>query len=525
MKVTKKDYLGSLGNVQLSADEKAFLEKNAEPVVEVINKALEGTVSADEVEAKFKSLSDKLSAAEGENAQLKKQNDELCEAVKSVTAEIEKAKTRGGSILSNAKFFDQFDSMMSSQKMKNFIDGVDKTTGSFSGFSVKDIQGITAAGELNNSAAFTTSTGVIANPFSAPKLSLRDVIRTVQGDSATPSFEYLRVKNFDRNANFVAENGRLSRSNIEFESVMTSVKRIGSYFDISRNLLLARIQMRAFLLANIPGIVTQAENAGILFGDGKANYLQGIATYEGVGSIEDQITGTIVDVKAKGIKSVESYNGGKGVIVKFAEALPKALSSMMATFAGAAVNTALNGTHPLVKVNDTTYIVDGAAYVGEETALESMTCKINHASYKKIAAPDSGDVFAAMVACMSFAQYTPNAIVLNPTTVFAIETEKDTTGRKLDIVKAVGNQKYIAGLPVIECNEVPVGKYFIGDFQNGANLYDYTNLELNWVEDAETAVMNMVRLVFQEQLALVVYMPWAFAYGSLDALKAAITKA
>ena len=197
---------------------------------------------------------------------------------------------------------------------------------------------------------------------------------------------------------------------------------------------------------------------------------------------------------------------------------------MQITFAGASVNTSLNTNHPIIKLNDRQVIVEGAVYAGAETAVASMTFTINHASFKSVEAPNSRDVVSAIYACLSFAQYTPNAIFLNPLTIYRMKTEKDTLGRSLDIVENVNGVLSVAGLPVVEAPDVPEGMYVAGDFLNGANLYDYSALEMQFVEDAETVLYNMVRLVFQEQLGLVVYMPWAFAYGSLDALKTAITK-
>lgn len=523
MKVTTKDFMGAFSN--LNADEQQFMEKHATMTCNIVNKALDGLMTTEEVDAKVKSITDQLSKREGDFTELKKQYDELVESVKGITTLMEKAKNNGIDITGQCKFFDQFDTMMQSKKFENFMNGVEKTTGWFPGFSCKEIANISSVeNNYNGDVLLARQSNVMVNPFMGPKTSVRDIIRTIPGDPAHPQFTYLRVKNFDRNARYETENGRLVQSNLEFEEVTCGIKRCGSYFDISKNLLLARTQVRAFLIAHIPGIMTQAENAAVLFGDGSKNHLQGIVRTDGVGSIEEQISGTIVAVKAGEIKSISSYADGKSCLVEFKNALPTALSAMMITFAGAGVNTALNGTHPIIKVNDHEFIVEGAAYVGDETAIASMTAKVNHASFKSVEAPNSGDKIAAILACLSFAQYTPNAVMLNPLTLFAIETEKDTMGRKLDLVQTVGGRKMISGVPVVECPDMPVGMYLAGDFQNGANLYDYTNLELQWVEDAETALYNMVRLVFQEQLGLVVYMPWAFAYGSLDAVGAAITK-
>lgn len=523
MKVKKEDVLGSLGNI--SSEERTFMEKNASMVCDLVNKAMEGLVSTDDVEQRIKSLNTKLDEAVTENTELKKFNTELGETVKKLAEEMDKAKKIGVSPLAVNKFAEKFEAMMDSAKMKNFVDGVEKTSGWFEGFSKKDIEGVTSVeNNYEGNVLLSRQSDVIANPFMSPKTSIRDIIRTIPGDPAHPSFTYLRVKDFDRNARFETENGRLAQSNLALEEVTTSIRRVGSYYDLSKNLLLARVQLRAFLVATIPGIITQAENAAIVFGDGAKNHLLGITNIEGVDSIENQILETIVGGEAGDVLKVESYAEGKSCLVEFKNPIPKALSSMMITFTGAAVNTDLEQPHPIVKLNDRQVIVVDAEYKGEETGLSSMTFKINHSSFKKVDDPNSRDVVSAILACLSFAQYTPNAIMLNPLTVFHIETEKDTMGRSLDIVQTVGGRKTICGLPIVECSDMPVDAYLAGDFQNGANLYDYTNLELQWVEDAETALYNMVRLVFQEQLALVVYMPWAFAYGDLKKLKAAISR-
>ena len=45
---------------------------------------------------------------------------------------------------------------------------------------------------------------------------------------------------------------------------------------------------------------------------------------------------------------------------------------------------------------------------------------------------------------MTSAQSYPNAITLNPSDVNAMESEKDTTGRNLGIIKVVNGVKHIA---------------------------------------------------------------------------------
>ena len=85
--------------------------------------------------------------------------------------------------------------------------------------------------------------------------------------------------------------------------------------------------------------------------------------------------------------------------------------------------------------------------------------------------------------------------------------------------------KYIAGYPIMEYDGIPAGMYLIGDFRAlAAAIVDYTNLTLEWAEDVETKLTNQVVLIAQEEIIFPVYNPWAFAYGSLAALIAAVTK-
>jgi ABC-type transport system substrate-binding protein len=126
-------------------------------------------------------------------------------------------------------------------------------------------------------------------------------------------------------------------------------------------------------------------------------------------------------------------------------------------------------------------------------------------------------------AVMNYAQYSPSAIVMNPITVNAIMSEKDTIGRNLGLVTGTNGVKYINGIPVIELTSIPADKYLVGDFRNAANLIDYTSLSIEWAEDVNTKLKNYVVLIAQEEVIFPVYMPWAFAYGSIASVKTAIT--
>ena len=280
-KVTKKDVLGSLEG--FSGEEKAFIEKNADVMCGIINKAMDGTVSSSDVESQFTTLKADLAKSAKENADLTKKLDEVEGVVKNLASALEKAKSAGFTNEHVTKFNDAFDAMMKSGKMKDFIDGVTKSTGNFGGFSLKSIKDVASLeNSVNADGYLSRQSYQLVNPFTAPKFSVRDAIKVLPADPTKPNFTYPVITEFDRNAQYETENGRLKQSNLKVEEKMVKPTRLGSYFDLSRDFLMSALNLRTWILSMVPGIVTQTENAGILFGDGTKNTLLGIANKPGV---------------------------------------------------------------------------------------------------------------------------------------------------------------------------------------------------------------------------------------------------
>lgn len=195
MKVTIKDITSSFDN--LNESERAFMQKNAEFICDAVNKAAEGMLSTSEVEERFKSINEKLTASVTENESLRKQNEDLAKVVRGLSEEIEKAKNRGADLISNNKFLDRFDEMMNSKKLKDFQDGIEKASGWFDGFSVKEIANIAnIENGYNGNSLLAFQSNVVTSPFAAPKMSVRDAIRTIPSDPTQPQFTYLRVKDW-----------------------------------------------------------------------------------------------------------------------------------------------------------------------------------------------------------------------------------------------------------------------------------------------------------------------------------------
>jgi len=527
MKVKKSDFGYNLDNIK-DAEQKSFMENILGAMCDVVNKANDGLITKEDMETQFNAINDKLKGYDSEKfAQVVKDNEELREMLKKamdVIANAESKGTAGMNVLS--KFDERLNAMFDSEKFQDFVEGKTRKSGMFEGFSMKDIVSVFANG--NDGANYTG--GVLISqqdqryfsPYNNAKLHLRDVLPVLQGDPQFPTYTFGQVDSVDRNVRYVTENGELPESAISLKEVTASVVRLGTHIKVSKRMLKSRIFLRSYLLATLPDRIFLAEDWNILFGDGTGDNLKGIANLPGCHAVEDIIGQAIVTIAAGGVTSVTSYNGGADVIVEFAAAQPDILEGMRITFAGATKCTGLNATHDVIKMNDRQILVKGVSFVSGETPA-SISATVNHGAYKSIEDPNSADVVNTIFAVMNYAQYSPSAIVMNPITVNAIMSEKDTIGRNLGLVTGTNGVKYINGIPVIELTSIPAGKYLVGDFRNAANLIDYTSLSLEWAEDVNTKLKNYVVLIAQEEVIFPVYMPWAFAYGSIASVKTAIT--
>ena len=526
MKVKKSDFGYNLDNIK-DAEQKSFMDNILGAMCDVVNKANDGLITKEDMQAQFDAINDKLNGYDSEKfAQIVKDNEELREMLKKSMDVIAKAQEQGpaGMQIIN-KFDEKLNAMFDSEKFKDFVEGRTRKSGAFDGFSLKDIVSINANGQ---DAANYTGTILISqqdqryfSKWNTSKLHMRDVLNVIQGDPQFPTYTFGQVASVDRNIRYVTENGELPESSLTLKEVTAPTVRVGTHIKVSKRMLKSRIFLRSYLLATLPDRVYLAEDWNILFGDGSGDNLTGIANLTGCTPAETIINGPVVSISAGGIESFASYNSGADTIVTFAAAQPDILEGMKITFSASGVDQ-FNTTFDVIKMNDRQILVKGGAYSASLSAA-SAKATVNSGAYKSIADPNSADVINTIFAIMNYAQYSPTAIVLNPLTVNAIMAEKDTSGRSLDLVVSNNGVKYICGVPVIEMTSIPVGKYLVGDFANAANLIDYTSLSLEWAEDVNTKLKNYVALIAQEEIIFPVYMPWAFSYGSIAAVKTAIT--
>jgi HK97 family phage major capsid protein len=138
--------------------------------------------------------------------------------------------------------------------------------------------------------------------------------------------------------------------------------------------------------------------------------------------------------------------------------------------------------------------------------------------------PQKLDVIRMAMLQATLAEYQPSGMVLHPTDWAGIELTKDTQGRYI-----IGDPKNdlparVWGLPVVATQAMLLGKFLVGAFQQGAQIFDRQDarVELS-TEDSDNFRKNLVTILAEERLALAVYRPLAFVKGDFAAMITALT--
>lgn len=113
------------------------------------------------------------------------------------------------------------------------------------------------------------------------------------------------------------------------------------------------------------------------------------------------------------------------------------------------------------------------------------------------------------------AEYPASGHVLNPIDWAKIETTKDDNGRYI-----IGNPQgetapSLWRLPVVETQSMGVGKFLTGAFNLGAQVFDRQQASVMTGFENDDFTRNLITILAEERLALAVYRPEAFIYGTL----------
>ncbi|MGW0757165.1 phage major capsid protein [Streptomyces sp. NPDC002814] len=114
------------------------------------------------------------------------------------------------------------------------------------------------------------------------------------------------------------------------------------------------------------------------------------------------------------------------------------------------------------------------------------------------------------------AEYEPTGIVISPTMWEQVEVETDDNGAfRVALQVAVGAQKRVWRLNVVETTAMPDQNYLLGSFGMGAQLYDRENVSVTVSsENSDNFERGVLTFRADERLALEVSRPESFVIGS-----------
>lgn len=499
------------------------LRQFAERVVNLINKGNEGLISTEELTTKLDEAMKPFSNFKNEEVQdLIKENQRMSDVVKALGEELEKMKQKGISTDFVSKFDESFNEMYDSEKFQRFMNDHGPAA---KGFVIKDVS-LTSNYTGSSRAMLTQQSGIIVTQATDKKDHIRNHVTMLESDDEKTSITYQEVYDVDRNARYVAENGMLPESSFKVREKSAEVKRVGSYFKLSKRMLKNRKFVRAFVLLKLAQAVRNAEDFGIIYGDGNGDNLKGITTYDGVQKVESVLSSSIVSIPAGGVESISEVSNG--VLLNLKNPHDLLMDGLKLVVSGATKNAGLNGTFNVIKLNDKQLLLEGVTLTSKTDAdiavdVAALALAAKNGLYQSIESPNSMDALKCAIAVMTYAEFDPTIICLNPLTITSIACEKATDGNALATSSEINSGK-IGSAAIVPCKDVPVGEYFLGDFESGCALIEYTPMMLEWCDDVETKLKNQVVLYAQEEMIFPVMKPHAFAKGKISSLITALKK-
>ena len=114
-------------------------------------------------------------------------------------------------------------------------------------------------------------------------------------------------------------------------------------------------------------------------------------------------------------------------------------------------------------------------------------------------------------------EYTPTEILLHPADATKyLKLEKDSQGRYIYPWIFTNQPMTIDGVRVVETTAVTQGHFFVGDFRRAAQVFDRRQNTVEMVNTNEdNFIKGMITVRAAERIALAIYRPTAFLYGSI----------
>lgn len=148
---------------------------------------------------------------------------------------------------------------------------------------------------------------------------------------------------------------------------------------------------------------------------------------------------------------------------------------------------------------------------GEDLQGVLTTPGIQTYSQATVAGDKSADAVRRAATRVMLAYYEPTGVVVHPYDWEEIELDKDTQGRYLYSQVAIGTQKVLWRMPVVDTPAIAQNTALVGAFGLGAQLYDREIGNIRIAEQhGDFFLRNAVVILAEERLALAVRVPESF---------------
>lgn len=125
------------------------------------------------------------------------------------------------------------------------------------------------------------------------------------------------------------------------------------------------------------------------------------------------------------------------------------------------------------------------------------------------------DVLVAAINQVEVQNYTPTGIILHPTDYHKLWLNKATDGQYTAYKDSA--PLTIAGIPVFKSTAQTAGKFIVGDFSMGSQVFFREGMSLEFSEEDSTNFQrNLVTLKASERLTQAIWLPNAYSWGTFS---------
>jgi hypothetical protein len=129
---------------------------------------------------------------------------------------------------------------------------------------------------------------------------------------------------------------------------------------------------------------------------------------------------------------------------------------------------------------------------------------------------NKGDSIRRAITRSILAYYDPSGVIIHPFDWEEIELTKNTQGSYIvSTAVAIGAQKQLWRLPVVDTPAMSQGQFLVGSFGLGAQIYDRQDSNIRTADQhADFFIRNALVILAEERLALAVKRPESFVLGT-----------